>query len=71
MNTPTFNNNNYNNNNNNNKKTQERFLILRAIRYKNKFMAIIIINSYDIKIKSNQCLPNRQPLLYDMINIKA
>jgi hypothetical protein len=50
MNTPTFNNNNYNNNNNNNnKKTQERFLILRAIRYKNKFMAIIIINSYDIK----------------------
>ena len=40
MNTPTFNNNN---------KTQERFLILRAIRYKNKYVAIIIINSCDIK----------------------
>ena len=43
MNTPTF------NNNNNNKKTQERFLILRALRYKNKYVAIIIINSYYIK----------------------
>jgi hypothetical protein len=47
MNTPTFTNNNYNNNNN--KKTQERFLILRAIRYKDKYVAIVIINSYDIK----------------------
>jgi hypothetical protein len=47
MNIPTFTNNNYNNNNN--KKTQERFLILRAIRYKNKYVAIVIINSYDIK----------------------
>jgi len=47
MNTPTFTNNYYNNNSN--KKTQERYLILRAIRYKNKYVAIIIINSYDIK----------------------
>ena len=49
MNTPTFTNNNYNNNNNN--KTIERLLILRSIRFNNKYVALIIINSHDIKIQ--------------------
>ena len=48
MNIPTSNNKNYNNNN---KKTIERLLILRVIRYNNKYVAFILINSYDIKNK--------------------
>ena len=45
MNIPTF----TNNYNNNGKKTIERLLILRSIRFNNNYVALIIINSYDIK----------------------
>ena len=38
-------------NNSNNKTTIERLLILRSIRFNNKYVALILINSYDKKNK--------------------